>query len=628
MKEAILDISEITHSREMYEAKPKPFASAFIYILLSIIAIAIIYMAVGTLDIVTKANGVVRPNQQVSTVKNLVAGDVISINYVNGQLVSQGDTLFTIDHSAQDITKGVIEQQLLEKNNELVLLNKYKDSINEATNLFDPVSEENYYNKYEIYTLNYLINANDLNNSDLMANSRLDGTIQQIEYLNNQNYYIGLLIDSIESGANSIEESDSDAIYYQSLYNKYVLDYDTIRQQYDDKALEISLGQNSELSEKNLEDALVEKEGYLLIMNSLDEDKNLFIDNASDPTKIYEDMYNSYAARVIELQTVYINYQSDYDLYNSLLDIAVTASQVNVAKQNMDQAFNALNNYKTNFYIEVTNHLSDIDVQLLQLQSANNIEQSKDVILANNQLAMDRALSKYKTDTMVSLNEQKNSNEDTINQLVETEAQLEIEASKSLIDTDTDDYLMLTYYKANELGATLSSIRTLEDNNEQLNTQLEQVNQEIDQAIIKAQIAGRVNIVTDIAMGDTIFVGTHILTIVPEEDTTYKTQILLSNRDVARIKVGDMIKYHFQALPYKDYGELTGHITQISNDAQYNEATGQSYYAVEATLNESFVYDYKGNLSDIKVGMLCEAQVITDKKTLLKFLLEKINILD
>ncbi len=626
MKETLLDIKEITDSREMYESKPRPFISAFIYIFLAIIIIAITYMSFATIDIVIKANGVVRPNSGVSTVKNLIAGDIETVNYENGQKVKQGDLLFTLDHSAADIRKDALTEQIEEKTKELKLLNKYKQAVQQEKNLFHPINEEVYYNRYEKFLLDYQMNEHELNYYTQLNDVKLESYNNRIQELNTTNHTIQLFEKSIQEKSNHIKGSGSEAIYYQSQYEKYILDYHTIEQQYDDKALDITLSKKSELSQKNLLDIQTEMKGYELIKKSLDKGFNAFLTHEEELV-LYEEQYKSYLVKIKELETIYEDSKDNYALNLSLKDLAVTNKQIDKAKQDMDQAFNSLENHKMNYYMEITNHITDLEIQCLELDSVNNYEQEKDTILKNNQLSKERALNKFKTDQLVSLRHQKETNKSTIEQIEQSKAQLKVETTKQLTK-DTGEYTALSYYKTNESVNTLNQIEGLEQEVDQLQNQLEQVNKEIEQAVVKAQMDGRVNILTDIVKGDTVFGGTHILNIVPENDTALKVQLLLHNKDVAKVTVGEPIKYNFQALPYREYGQLTGYITKISTDTRTDEATGQSYYTLEAALNQNLAYDYKGKESEIKVGMLCEAQVITDKKTILRFLLEKIDLLD
>lgn len=162
-------------------------------------------------------------------------------------------------------------------------------------------------------------------------------------------------------------------------------------------------------------------------------------------------------------------------------------------------------------------------------------------------------------------------------------------------------------------------VKSLEDN-------LQTINLQIDERTVKSPIDGIVNVSTELNIGDLVQPGMDIVTIVPRTESKYKVVLSVLNRDINRLSIGDEVKYHFLALPYKEYGELKGTITKISTDSTIDPSSGLSFYKVEATINNEPLYSYKGKIGEIKVGMLTEAYVISDSKKILHFILEKINL--
>lgn len=143
---------------------------------------------------------------------------------------------------------------------------------------------------------------------------------------------------------------------------------------------------------------------------------------------------------------------------------------------------------------------------------------------------------------------------------------------------------------------------------------------------IRASSDGVINILVHLRDGELIGAGTEIATIVPENNNEYIVQVSLSNKDIAKIKPGDPIKYHFLALPYKEYGELAGIIKTVGADAIVNPESGGSFYSVEAAIANRPLYSSKGEGASIKPGMIAEANVIISSKKILYYLLEKIDL--
>jgi multidrug resistance efflux pump len=171
-----------------------------------------------------------------------------------------------------------------------------------------------------------------------------------------------------------------------------------------------------------------------------------------------------------------------------------------------------------------------------------------------------------------------------------------------------------------------SSIQSSDAQLKQLEDQLQVTAFSTDDREIKASVDGIMNVLTELREGELIQAGTEIATIVPEFNSEYTVQVALPNKDIAKIKSGDLIKYQFQALPYKEYGELIGTVTTVGADAIVDQQNGTSFYAVEATIVNKPLYNSKGEVANIKSGMLAEANVVTSSKKILYYLLEKIDL--
>ncbi|MCK8058137.1 MULTISPECIES: HlyD family efflux transporter periplasmic adaptor subunit [unclassified Fusibacter] len=179
---------------------------------------------------------------------------------------------------------------------------------------------------------------------------------------------------------------------------------------------------------------------------------------------------------------------------------------------------------------------------------------------------------------------------------------------------------------------TLININSqVQNKNKELNalkTRMKSLNLNMIDTELKAPISGYVNFNGLYSVGDYMSPGKEVATIIPENGESFKIQMYVPNKDISNIDVGDQVKYRFDALPYKEYGVLEGKIKNISVDASYNETQGTSYYLVESTVVNKPMVSYKGTQATIKVGMSLEAQVITESKSVLHYLLEKIDLWD
>lgn len=62
MKPIIIDMNEMSDSKEVYDSRPNRAMPMFLYTCLALLAVAIVWMCVGTMEITVKANGMLRPS--------------------------------------------------------------------------------------------------------------------------------------------------------------------------------------------------------------------------------------------------------------------------------------------------------------------------------------------------------------------------------------------------------------------------------------------------------------------------------------------------------------------------------------------------------------------------------------
>ena len=509
MNAMIKDIRELSDSKEMYETKPHPFLSIFIYILLGCILLAGTWAYFGEIDIVSKGRGVVRPNENISMIRSKVQGEVTSCILKEGKAVKKGDILFTIAHEDLEIKRLETEELLKEAEKNLKLLKKLKDSIQQDKNLFSDTTEKEYYDRYVKYKQDYK-------------------SLENEAFISSKN-------DNISTEKTEIS---------RTAYEDKVKLYDTKLRQLEEYKQSIKLEKNV-FSDKNCPDSLA---------------------------------FNSYLFKVYETKKAVEDKKTAYDLNISLDEEGL------VAKKDLEDSKIALEfakNELTKLQVSTFKDIEDL-VRTYNLSRQEAVQEMNKLIIDQGLLNTNEAqrqlnLKKHKTDALVAL----------YNQIDETE---------------------ITYQAKKR--------------------ELESAQLQIKNCTITAPIDGTINIVQEINVGDLLSSGTDVATIIPLNDDLYKIEIFMPNREIAGIKEGDTVKYKFDALPYKEYGQLAGHITNISTDAKVNNEQGISGYYIQGSIENKTIYSYKNEPANIKVGMTCEAHIVTEQKKLLYYLLEKINLMD
>jgi len=178
---------------------------------------------------------------------------------------------------------------------------------------------------------------------------------------------------------------------------------------------------------------------------------------------------------------------------------------------------------------------------------------------------------------------------------------------------------------------TLTSISdtlfSLQNNLETLQIDITGLRQAIEDATVVAPIDGVVSMFGEMNVGDFIQTGMDIATILPVSDGEHRVMLLVSNADIADIEEGQRIYFRFAALPFADFGEMPGRVTRISTDAHSSE-DGQSFFVVEAEMDSGSLFDRNGVESEIRVGMVCDARVITNTQRIIHWVLERLNFMD
>lgn len=509
MEPVIKDIREITDSKEMYEAKPNPFITVFIYILVTCIGCACIWTYWGEIDIVSKGLGVVRPSENISTIRSKVQGEVIYTQVEEGKQVQKGDVLFELSYEDLGVKKLATMEVLNEKKETLESLKKLGLSIQKEKNLFSLESEKEYHDRYIKIENDYKSLKNEMlissgneesitRQEDINRNIYLDKIAKQESEIQN----LGILKECFLQGENLFEDKQS---YYALEWNTYAL--------------------NTQGLENTLND---KKYSY---------DKNVILVEEGIIPKA-------------ELQALELALEM---LHNELETLE--------------------NNYIKNIEERIKNAIVTKEIAE---QEATKLETNQESLVINER-QRNLSIEKYKTDILVPL----------YNQIDEISFQ----------------------YKATQ-------------------KELESIELRIQACKIVAPIEGTISVIQDINEGDLILAGADIATIIPKDDNMYKIEIFIPNREIAGIKVGDAIKYKFDALPYKEYGEFTGAITNISTDAKVNKNLGVSGYYVQGSIENKVIYSYKNKPAQIKVGMSAEAHIVTNQKKIINYLLEKINLRD
>lgn len=199
------------------------------------------------------------------------------------------------------------------------------------------------------------------------------------------------------------------------------------------------------------------------------------------------------------------------------------------------------------------------------------------------------------------------------------------EKYENLLDEDGTPIEISLYEVEKELSI-LAKIDECTANLDSIKVEIARVQEQISRATVTASKSGFINLISAPVVGNIIGSGNLVATIIPAEESEYKVLMYVNNAGIANIGEGDIVKYSIAALPYNSYGIVEGNVLSISNDTIMQNGEFSGYYLIEGSIANESLYDAKGHEGEIGIGMEVTARIVTDRKTIARYLLEKIDL--
>ncbi|WP_339167740.1 HlyD family efflux transporter periplasmic adaptor subunit [Paenibacillus sp. FSL R5-0341] len=308
---------------------------------------------------------------------------------------------------------------------------------------------------------------------------------------------------------------------------------------------------------------------------------------------------------------------NDNPVQNKLeLDISKTiADQVETDKTiaNKRLLLKSLNygrNYLTSGSVEYERYENySLKVSQNTLAETQIQEEYKRAIFNSDELTTTAAIEKLKTNKL-----QMETNQSEFRYTIQSELEDALKQKQTLKKQESDLYVQLQ-----------DSIDELRKRKKELYSQINTIRSNLDKYTATAPTSGVINTINEVGEGQLIQEGLQVMDVVPVNNTIYSIQIAMNHQDIGRIHEGDPVRFHFAAFPLEEYGSVLGKIDSISSDALVNPQDGSTYYVVEASLESIQLKDALGQQEQIKSGMQTEAHIITEQKSALQWLLEKMD---
>jgi membrane fusion protein len=191
--------------------------------------------------------------------------------------------------------------------------------------------------------------------------------------------------------------------------------------------------------------------------------------------------------------------------------------------------------------------------------------------------------------------------------------------------TDQQNKLAETQYSLKELPTVTA--RKLQPLRDQISTIEQQVAEGKGRTsyVVRAPAAGRVSML-QVSVGDTAQPQRVQLEIIPD-GSPLQAELLIPTRAAGFVRVGEQVRFLYDAFPYQNFGAYTGRLTELSDtvltkaDAAGPITPEEPVYKAVATLDRPDV-DAKGQKVPLQAGMLLKAELILDRRSLASWILD------
>lgn len=160
-----------------------------------------------------------------------------------------------------------------------------------------------------------------------------------------------------------------------------------------------------------------------------------------------------------------------------------------------------------------------------------------------------------------------------------------------------------------ELDSRSSSITALQDR--------------FERTVLRAPTKGLVSRVLVSTRGSAVSPGEPLVELVPGDDTLL-IEARIAPQDIGNVRIGQKAKIGITAYDQAVYGSLDGEVTNISADSIQDPQTGDIYYAVRVTAQETLTGP-GGQELPIGSGMIADVSLLGDKRTVLQYILTPIT---
>ncbi|MGN0428555.1 MAG: HlyD family efflux transporter periplasmic adaptor subunit [Acetatifactor sp.] len=457
----------------------------------------------------------------------------------------------------------------------------------------------------------YVLSIDELSDTILRYQNELEAANARLEILSAYE-------KSLDGDKTDLEALSNNA-YYDEFINRRELLYANINLSESDTAGQVTLYQDNvdSISEtiakynKKIEKLNTVKQCIMTQNNSFDSSEGIYCSMVSS-------YLASYSYTALQYDNQINEYQRQINEYEEQIKKAEASKEDESATGDETVSGNDIANENGTYATQLSN--VTVDIQALKKQRDALITARDSVKKEKTQALMNLELQQITT-----IEQQISGYHDTILSLETnlTSAKLQLDAVNGVDNETKETVAILT-----EKGNIATEILTYEDKVKECETYLKSYDIRNNNCIVKANVSGYFYLSQELKTGSFIQEGTAIGTIYPEAESKYYAEIYVENTDIAKIKEGQEVKFEIAAYPSSEYGYFEGTVENIAKDISVDQSKGNAYYLVKVKCENMILKGKDGEEATLMNGMACQAKIVVDEKTVLSYLLEKIDLLD
>ena len=186
-------------------------------------------------------------------------------------------------------------------------------------------------------------------------------------------------------------------------------------------------------------------------------------------------------------------------------------------------------------------------------------------------------------------------------------------------------FLALQSLKNSEFLKAIEKQKQLASSKINIESQIAELSRNIKNATITSPISGRIIEVKKLNNGDYVLAGEELLKVVPDDAEKLKAYLYVDPAYIARVRTGNPVKIKFPGLPPSRFGQVETVVSVVPPDAEVNN--GEVFFSVEALIDKPYLESSDGQIAKLLPGITAEGRIITERSTVLRMLLRKLDFI-